>query len=472
LCDTAGGAGGLLGGGSWGGDGNIIAALNVAAPLSRIPSAGGEPAPLTELGPGEVTHRWPQILPGGKAVLFTGHSGVINGFDDATIEVMSLADRRRKTVIRGGTFGRYSPSGHLLYINKGTLFAVPFDLDTLAVHGAPSPLLDRVAYSSSAGLARFDFSRTGTLVYETGVSRRAQFTVQWMDPAGKTQPLLAKPDSYVYPRLSPDGTRLAFSADDIWVYDWKRDITTRLSYGGGTFAPVWSRDGRYIVYWASQGMFWIRSDGAGKPELLIGGKQPQLPYSFMPNDKQLVFHVVPAGSGGLEVWTVPLESDSSGLRAGKPEQFLQTRFNQRDPSFSPDGRWLAYNSDQSGSYEVYVQAFPGKGGKLQISNGGGIYPIFSRNGRDLFFRTLDNRIMVAAYTAKSESFVAEKPRVWSEKRIGDTGLSGANFDVAPDGKRIVALMPLETPATQQAQNHVVFLMNFFDELRRKVPADK
>jgi len=165
---------------------------------------------------------------------------------------------------------------------------------------------------------------------------------------------------------------------------------------------------------------------------------------------------------------VPVENDRTGLRAGKPEVFLKTSSDERHPSFSPDGRWLAYVSDESGRFQVYVRTFPDKGGKWQISNSGGAYPVWSRNGRELFFRTDDNRIMVADYTAKVDSFAAGKPRLWSEKKLADLGLVGSgNYDVAPDGKRIAAVMPAEGPEVQQAQNHVIFLQNFFDEVRRR-----
>jgi serine/threonine-protein kinase len=160
-------------GGSWGEDGTIVAALNQSSGLSRIPADGGVPTPLTELDRehGEGTHRWPQILPGGKAVLFTANKTGYSGFDDASIEVMSLGDRRKKTLMRGGTYGRYVPSGHLLYVNRGTLFAVPFDLSAVGVRGAPTPLLDQVAYNQFNGSAQFEASQTGTLVNESGGAR-------------------------------------------------------------------------------------------------------------------------------------------------------------------------------------------------------------------------------------------------------------------------------------------------------------
>ena len=472
LCDTINGTGG-----SWGEDGNIIAALNSTSGLSRIPSAGGPPTPVTDLQNGEFTHRWPQILPGGKAVLFTAGASTA-GFDTANIEVMSLADHHTKTLVHGGTFGRYLPSGHLVYVNRGTLFAVPFDLDRLEVHGTAAPVLDQISYNAGVGSAQLDFSQTGTLIYRSGGVGGTLLTIAWLDGAGKVQPLLAKPGVYALPSMSPDGQRLALgvrdgSGTDIWLYDWQRDSMTRLTFTGIVGNPVWSPDGRYIVYRTTGGMSVTRSDGAGKPQPLTQSKNLQVPWSFTPDGKRLAFFEQDSKTS-TDLWTVPLESDSAGLRAGNPEVFLQTPATEVFPSFSPDGRWMAYVSDESGTFQVYVRAFPDKGGKWQISNGGGGYPMWSRNGHDLFFETLDNHIMVAAYAVKGDSFVVDKPRVWSEKQLGGGGMLNAakNFDLAPDGKRIVALMPVETAEGQKAQNHVIFLENFFDELRRKVPAGK
>ena len=461
-------------GGSWGEDGNIIVGLNGTGGLSRIPSAGGALTPVSELAGGESTHRWPQVLPGGKAVLFTA-SAPGGAFDGANIEVMSLADHHRKTLQRGGTYGRYLPSGHLVYINRGTLFAVPFDLNTLEVRGAPAPVLSEVAYSTTSGAALFDFSQTGTLIYRTGEGT-GQLIVQWLDASGKMQPLLAKAGPYLQLKLSPDGQRLALNTpEDVWVYEWQRDTMTRLTFGGGlNDVPVWSPDGRYIAFEvrgsALGTIFWVRSDGAGKPQALLQSKNRQYPWSFSPDGKRLAF-TEQSPETQRDIWTVPLETDSAGLRAGKPEVFLQTPFDERNPSFSPDGRWLAYASDESGAFQVYVRAFPDKGGKWQISNDGGLYPTWSRIGRDLFFETPDNHIMVTTYQTKGDSFAADKPRVWSNTKLANVGLNG-NYDLAPDGKRIAALMPGDTAQGQQVQNHVIFLMNFFDELRRRVPTGK
>jgi serine/threonine-protein kinase len=246
---------------------------------------------------------------------------------------------------------------------------------------------------------------------------------------------------------------------------------TRLTFGGGAnIAPVWSPDGRYILFSGSGGIWWVRSDGAGKPQPLIRSGNLLYPYSFTPDGKRLAYAELNPRTS-YDIWMATIESDGAELRAGKPESFLQTPADERHPAFSSDGRWLAYISNESGKFEVYVRAFPDKGGKWQISNAGGAYPVWSSNGHELFFRGDDNRIMVATYAAKADSFVPDKPRVWSDKPLANPETI-PNYDLAPDGKRIAALMPAETPETPQAQNHVIFLENFADELQRKVPAGK
>ena len=429
----------------------------------------------------ELTHRWPQIIDGAKIVVFTSNTTTAGGFDDAVIEAVSLADGRRKTLFQGGTFGRYVPttegSGHLLYLNRGTLFAVPFNLAALEVRGSAVPILEQVSYAAIWGPAKVDISPNGTLIYETGASDSGVVALQWLEQDGKTRPLLAKPGNYGRPSLSPDGRRLALeildgSNRDIWVQDLERDTATRLTFDGKVFDPIWTPDGRSIVFQDAEGISWTRADGGGKPQLLLRTKDTAWPWSFTPDGKRLAYF---EATGSYDLWTVPIEGDSTTPRAGKPESLLQTPFDERYPMLSPDGRWLAYVSNESGTYEVYVKAFPevgSGGGKWQISSDGGTYPMWSRTGRQLFFETLDNRVMVTAYTVQGNSFVAEKPRAWSERRLYNLANASRNLDLAPDGKRFAVLLPVEQAGSQQVRNGVTYIENFSDELRRRAPASK
>jgi Tol biopolymer transport system component len=472
LCDM----GASYTGGDWGEDGNIVLSLGARAGLSRVSSAGGSPVPITALQGEERSHRYPQILPGGKAVLFTVQKATA-GVDDSDIEIVTLTDHRRKTLQHGGTFGQYLGSsgskGYLTYVNRGTLFAVAFDPVKLETSGAPVPVLQQVSYSPQFGSAKLSFTRNGTLVYRSSESDATRLAIQWLAPDGKTQPLMEKPGLFQTPRLSPDGQRLAVGGGDltnrgIWIYDLQRDTLTRLT-SEHDFRPVWTPDGKYVVYDGDQGMSWMRTDGGGKPHPLTQSKDNQYPTSFSPDGKRLAFHQ--DGPQGFDLWIVSIERDVDGLKSGTPELFLQTPFAERDASFSSDGRWLVYDSNESGNPQIYVRTFPDKGGRWQISSTGGTAPIFCRNGRELFFYNLsDDRIMVASYSVKGGSFVAQKPRAWSD--VGLAALSASagatQYDVAPDGKRLVAAT-YAGGATQQNSGHVIFLENFVDELQRKQP---
>ena len=479
LCDIQ-----VARGGSWGEDGNIIAALHANGSLSKIPAVGGTPTPLLELAAGEFTQRWPQVLPGGQAVLLTSNIVGI-GFNTAKIEVLSLKDHHRKVLLEGGSFGRYLPSGHLTYVINGTLFSVPFDLDSLEVRGAPAPVLEGIAYSTITGGPQLSSTETGMFLYRKGgVTGQTKTTVLWLDSDGNAQPLLTKPDSYSNPQLSPDGQRLAVEISngltrDIWIYEWKRDTMARLTFDvGNAIAPLslaWSPDGRYIVFAGNDGIYWIRSDGAGKPQRLTQvttSSRVQLPASFTPDGKRLAFYDRLRFASALEttskdiLFTLALESDERGLLGGKPELFLD---GARNPMFSPDGHWLAYVSTESGSNQVFVRAFPDKGGKWQISNDGGLNPVWSPNGRELFFRSNKSRIMVASYTVKGASITVNKPKLWSDRMLAAFNYSSYGlFSMVPDGKRIAALLPVEDAEAKPGQeNKMVLLLNFFDELRRK-----
>ena len=210
----------------------------------------------------------------------------------------------------------------------------------------------------------------------------------------------------------------------------------------------------------------MRADGMGQPQWLMQSNNLQVPWSFPADGKRLAFNELNP-SNVDDIWTVPVETGSSGLQAGKPELFLQAPFHERGPMFSPDGRWIAYQSNESGRSEVYVQAFPDGHGKRQISYGRGSYPAWSPNGRDLFFVS-KGVLMSASYQARGSSFFVEAPRVWFEKEIASFP-STKSYDLAPDGKHIVALMRADTP--EEPHDRVIFLLNFFDELRRRVPSN-
>jgi serine/threonine-protein kinase len=216
-------------------------------------------------------------------------------------------------------------------------------------------------------------------------------------------------------------------------------------------------------------MFWAPTDGAGKPQPLTASTTVQYPSSFSSDGQRLVYsEVTPTG---YFIQTVLLDGGSGQLRASKPERFLQTSSGLTFPAFSPDGRWLAYTDAESGSYEVYVRGFPDKGNRWLISSGGGTMPVWSKDGSELFYRTEDNRIMVATYAVHGNTFIVDKPHLWSETRLSNTGLT-PNFDLAPDGKRFAVLMPAQGPEPAAVQSHVTLMMNFFDELRRIAPATK
>jgi Tol biopolymer transport system component/predicted Ser/Thr protein kinase len=484
LCDTPDPHGG---GAVWGEDGFIIVTLTTfpGSGLSRVPASGGTPQAITKPAEkGEGNHLFPQILPGGQAVLFTRNTNT--GGD---IEVLALKSGQRKAVQHGGRFGRYLPSGYLVYLQQRTLFAVGFDLDRLEIRGAPVPLLEDVAGRGW----QYDVARNGTLVYLSGKPSNESWPVAWMDSSGKTQPLPAAPGLYFTPRFSPDGKRLAltlaltvgavglFNLGDIHVYDWQRDRMTRLTFTQANTFPVWTPDGKHIVFRSQAlgararfSLHWIRADGAGEAQPLLESKGTLIPYSFSPDGQRLAFAEF-AEDTSFDIWTLPLDvNDPEHPKPGKPELFLRTPFDDREPAFSPDGRWIAYSSQESGRFEVYVRPFPGGARsasvKWQISTGGGLHPIWSRAGRELFYETLDNRIMVSTYTAKADSFAVDKPRLWSSTQILEAPGFSWNLDLAPDGKRFAVLPRPDATGEQKGSVHVTVLLNFFDELRRRVPA--
>jgi Tol biopolymer transport system component/predicted Ser/Thr protein kinase len=474
-------------GGSWGEDGSIIAALNNVGGLSRVSSEGGTPQPTTTQGP---VHRWPQVLPGNQTVLFTVSPSMV-AFENSGIAAASLKTGEVKILVRGGYFGRYLPTGnatgHLVYVHEGVLFAIPFDPARLELRGAAAPILEDLAGDPNSGAGQFSFSSApsgaangpGTFVYRTGRVSEQSWPVSWLDSSG-IRPLIPAPAFYTQPRFSPDGQRLVLSKiartdRDLFVYDLQRDTMTRLTVGAQAANPVWSPDGSHIAFSfnppASPGLAWVRADGAGEIQRLTEDKYNIGPYSFFPDGRRLAYFGLDA-DGRFKIWTLTLDvGDPDHPKPGKPELFPSGQANERYPVVSPDGRWMAYESDESGRNEVYARPFPipsgGSGGKWQISTGGGGRAIWSRNKRELFFEDPEQRIMVTDYEVNNESFAGGKPRLWSDQRLENvSGLQ--NYDLAPDGKRFV-IFPEQKAPEEKGSVHVTFLLNFFDELRRRAP---
>ena len=459
-------------GGSWGNDGQIIFAPQVSGGLERVSASGGKPDLLTtpDSDEGVTIHRFPQHLPGAKAILFT--VGTDGSWDDALIVAQRLDTGERKILIEGGSDARYVPTGHLVYVRAGALMAAPFDLDRLEVTGPSVAIVEGVMQSTNiTGAAFFGFSDLGWLVYVPGTGKASEKMLVWVDRKGEEQPLPVPPQPYESPSLSPDGERLAVHLNqgnqvDIWVYDIPRGALTRLTFEGNNLNPVWTPDGGKVTFESFRAgrrsnLFWKSGDGSGTAERLTTNERDQFPSSWSRDGQFLAFS---QGSGvgsstGYDIWILPLEGER------KPWPFLQTPFNEEEPEFSPDGRWLAYQSDESGQYEVYVRPFPkAEEGKEQISTEGGTEPVWAGNG-ELFYRNGDQMMAVDITTEPSLS--AGPPRLLFEGRydVGPAPLV-TSYDVTSDGQRFLMIKTDEEEATQ-----LNVTLNWFEELKRLVPTE-
>jgi serine/threonine-protein kinase len=455
---------------AWGADGNLVATLDQWH-IYRLPASGGAPPQRIEVKTdrpgGYVSYRWAQYLPGRNAVIVTS-STVRGAYDDGEIGVLSLDTGQHKVVLHGGYFGRYVPTGHLVYVHHGMLFGVRFDLRRMETSGIPVPILQDVAGNLSTAGGQLDFSDDGTLVYLAG-SGTSMHAMVWQDATGRQQPLLDGTVSLLAPRFSPDGTRLMTISDgDISVFDMPRGASARVTFNGGVSGhPVWTPDGRHIAYGAApSGIWWTRSDGSAQPQRLIETNGHASPGSFSPDGRFLAYDEEgTANSRSIRI--VPLDlSDPDHPKPGTPQPFEQGSVEQTDPSFSPDGHWLAYTSLESGARQVYVRPYPpNAGGKWQVSSVQGNFPRWSRPRPELYYVAGDGRIMATDYTVSGGAFLPGKPRPWSPNPIPSTGMY-ASYDLAPDGSRVVVFPPAETTGDTV---HVTFLFHFFDELRRRLP---
>ena len=474
-------------GASWGDDRTIVFATQRNGGLWRVPDAGGTPEALTTPQPGEYSHRLPHMLPGSRAVIFTILKGPTQ-WNDTQIVVRSLDTGRQTVLVTGGADGRYVSTGHLVYVRLGTLMAVPFDPGRLAVSGGATGMIDGVmqaadrnagyVFNSLAG--QFTVSDTGALVYLTGGTvAAADRLLAWVDRHGKSQALTTPPRPYSAPRLSPDGQRAAVHTLDppqVWIVDIARGalspVTVDRQNDQGVFAPP---DGKRIAFRSyadgSEGNLYVKAaDGSGEGERLTTSARSQTPSSWSPDGTTLAY-VEEGDSTGLfqfDIWLLSIRD-----RTTRP--LIRTAANEMTPEFSPDGKWLAYvSNNEGGRHDVYVQPYPGPGERHLISTNGGEQPVWSRDGRELFyvqnggynFRGVVPTLM-SVKVETAPAFRAGTPELVFEN-AALLQVWGRGYDVAPDGQRFLLALNTEAP-TNLTPAQMILVQHWFEELKRLVP---
>ncbi len=455
-------------GGAWGPD-DTIAYSQCTFGLKTVPAAGGTPEVLTSVRDiqDELDHVFPQFLPGGKTVLYT----LSNSPTDARIAVADLVTGEQRVLIDPGLHGRYVSTGHIVYGWEGELLAVPFDLDRLEVTGLPVRVLDDVLMEGSpTKAAHFSVSDNGSLVYVPGGMVPDRVTLAWVDRKGQVEALPFPPPASGL-RVSPDGSQILVSRADprgaggcIWAYELERGVERRLTdETGAEWWLVWAPDGRRVVFSSRRkGKNALLSrpvDGSGLEDTLLDATETLLsPYSWSP-DGSLAYQTSERLFEGFDVWVLP--------PGGSPQPFLQTKDNETHPAFSPDGRWMAYVSDESGRWEVKVRPYPGPGAVTQVSVEGGFEPTWSPDGREIYYRRRrGNQVMAVSFDPEGRSPRLGKPRLLFEGRYAHGLPYGRRYDLAPDGERFLMVMEGEPPPPQTQYNVV---LNWFEELKRLVP---
>ena len=471
LCDCAG-----IGGATWLPDGTIIVTDHLfggSSSLFLVPEAGGTPEPLTthDSESGEVSHLWPHALPGGTAVLFTMTRGP--DANTSRVAVLSLDTGEQHIVVEGGFNARYVPTGHLVFGRQGALWGVPFDLDRLVTSGPEEVLLQGIEVNEYGSMA-LSVSGDGTLVYRPGdVGGLVQGGAPvWVDRTGQATPIGGDRRDVVHPRLSPDNARLAMTVvtaegQDIWVDDLERGTSTRLTNDRTSHFPAWSLDGERVFFGSADpdsfGLYSRSADGSDERETVLTGEQMMIPFSWTPDGQALTF--LEAGSSGLDIWTVSPEGDRS--------PYLVRPFIDGNHDLSPDGRWMAYISNESGDGEVYVQRYPELGEKVTISTGGGNEPLWSSDGRELFYRNLaGDRMMVVAVSTEPTLRVS-RPEVLFEGRYRQGPGGSLNYDVSSDSQRFVMISEGQDgdPDAAPPNAMLILVQNWFEELTDRVPVD-
>ena len=422
--------------GTWSPEGVILYDGTQTDPIRRVSAAGGTPVVAVKPDPSrkETTVAWPEFLPDGRHFLFlaTGEKP-----EDNAYRIGALDSTESKALAPAQTLVSYAPPGYLLFVRDRTLVAQPFDVKALKMSGEPVPLAEHVG-TDAVGLARFSVSRDGTLVYRTGESGNR---IVWLDRTGREAEGIGDPGEYANPAFSPGGDRLAFDLNDprsgrrdIWVRDLKRGVSSRFTFGpGNSRAPLWSPDGRTIVYTRDQDLFEKPADGQGEEKPLLKSDEFKVACDWTRDGRTIVFLTL-SKETGWDIWQLPMSGDR------KPLPLLNTKFNELLPVLSPDGQFLAYVSNESGRAEVYVQSFPGPGGKWQLSTSGGTEPHWRADGRELYYRAPDQKVM-AVEIRTAGGLAAGVPQPLFAARFV-SGLMRSRYLPAADGRRFLVLSML------------------------------
>jgi Tol biopolymer transport system component len=461
-------------GATWAADDTIIFATNNSETgLQRVSAHGGTIEVLTrpDHGRGEADHLWPDLLPGGRAVLFTITSQA-GGLDAAQVAVRDLRTGTQTVVLRGASDAHYVTSGHLVYIAAGALRAIPFDLNRLVTYASAVSMLPVFGATTAAGGGDLAVATDGSLVY-VDVTTKAR-TLVWVDRTGKEEAITAPAGAYLQPRLSPDGRRVAIwnevQASDIWIWDLERKILTPLTLDPGEDQhPLWTPDGRHIIFSSNRSgvfnLWWQAADGTGAAERLTTSSEPQFASGITPDGTAVVFFGN-LGSTGRQLQQLALD----GTRRVIP--LLQRTFDEREGTVSPDGRWLAYESNMTGASEIYVRPFPNvNGGQSRVSTAGGTRPLFARNGKELFYVGADGSLLRVPVETKGATWNNGAPTNLFERRYFVGGNSGRSYDVSPDGQRFLMIKGPGTEAGA-ASPALILVQHWDEELKRLVPAGK
>jgi serine/threonine-protein kinase len=462
---------GLDRGGVWAPDGTIVYAPETASGLYRIPATGGAPVALTRLDEarGERSHRWPALLPGGREVAFTiGTLDRAGDYEGATIDVVDLQSGARRTLVRGTSMVRVTASGHLLLGREGEVHAIPFSKASGEVPADTTPVLRDVGGDPASGVVYFDVAADGTLAYVERSPNFNEFALVWIDPQGRSEALPLPPNEYRVPRLSPDARRIAVGIgrgrggqSDIWIYEIERNNLSRLTFDAKSSMPVWTLDGEAVTYATETAVGSLfaqkRIDGSEEPRVLarFANKRSRGPLDYSPSGALLYWEDNGVGSANDLLAMLP--------GASEPLAVARTPVVEIGGTFSPNGRYVAYSVNVSGAADLYVQAFPGPGGRWQVAQGASGTLRWARHGRELLY-TREQTMWVLPVTTEG-GFTSGTPRALFTADFVTSEDVNANFDAAPDG-RVLAVRRL---ATEKMDDHVVVALDWLETLRRTVP---